>query len=105
LYSVRPARSADIPYLNAIELAAAQAFRLTPHAFVAAFPPLPRSELEAAQAAGRLWVAADGADLAVAFAIVRIVDGAAHLHELDVINASRCRRQSAGRSSSLLRRS
>jgi GNAT superfamily N-acetyltransferase len=84
LYSVRLAAAADIPHLNAIEIAAAQAFRLTPHAFVADFPPVPLAELEAAQSAGRLWVGADPADAPVAFAIVQIIDDAAHIHELDV---------------------
>jgi ribosomal protein S18 acetylase RimI-like enzyme len=83
-YTIRYARSDDLIYLNAIELAAAQAFRATRHAFVANFPPLPPAELQAAQSAGRLFVATDATDAPVAFAVVDLVDNAAHIHELDV---------------------
>jgi GNAT superfamily N-acetyltransferase len=83
-YTIRAARPSDLAQLNAIELAAAQIFRTTRHAFVADFPPVPLAELEAAQSAGRLWVGADPADAPVAFAIVQIIDGVAHVHELDV---------------------
>lgn len=40
--------------------------------------------LRVAQAAGRLWVAVGADDRAVGFALVREIDGLAHLEELDV---------------------
>ena len=41
--------------------------------------------IRAAQEAERLWVAADGEDSPVGFAMVREIDGYAHLHQLNVL--------------------
>lgn len=84
MYTIRTARQGDLAHLNAIELAAAQAFRVTPHAFVADMTPMPLAKLEAAQSAGRLWIAANASDTPVGFAMALVVDNAAHIHELDV---------------------
>jgi len=43
------------------------------------------SELAAHQRAGRVWVAADLDDRLVGFAVASVVDGGAHLEELDVV--------------------
>jgi GNAT superfamily N-acetyltransferase len=83
VYTVAPAERSDVPALPGIELAAARL--LAGHAP----EPLLRvatsvADLEASQAAGRLWVARAG-DAAVGFAHVTLREpGAAHLEELDV---------------------
>ena len=42
-------------------------------------------ELAAHQRAGRVWVSADPDDRLIAFAVASVVDGGAHLEELDVV--------------------
>ena len=82
-YTVAPAEPSDVPTLSGIELAAAR--------LLAGHAPERRlrettsvADLEASQAAGRLWVARAG-DAAVGFAHVTLREpGVAHLEELDV---------------------
>lgn len=83
-YTVRPARADDIAALPGIERAASQLFAAwgwDEDLLAGATPP---ETLRAALAAGRLWVAADADDRPVGFAVASIVDGRAHLDEIDV---------------------
>ncbi len=83
LYTIARARTADLPLLPAIELAAATL--LAGHAPEPVLTETtPREVLKAAQAHGHLWVAlAD--DIPVGFAHVEILDSTvAHLEEIDV---------------------
>ena len=84
-YAIRPATAEDLPLLPAIERGAARLFA-----------PFDAGETEdvdvsadlaltsAALAAGRLWVAVFGTRV-VGFALATIIDGEAHLHEMDVL--------------------
>jgi uncharacterized protein len=83
-FHIRTARSDDLPALPPIEREAAKAFAglgLIDHLLERT---LSLDELAEHQAAGRIWVAADSQDRPVGFAVVSLLDGAAHLEELDV---------------------
>jgi GNAT superfamily N-acetyltransferase len=82
-YTIAPAEPSDVPALPGIELAAARLLAgHAPEPVLAQATSL--ADLEAAQAAGRLWVARAG-DAAVGFAHVTLREpGVAHLEELDV---------------------
>lgn len=82
-YTVRPARDDDVPLLPAIDLAAAELFRDTPFAFVAADATSVES-LRAYHAQHLLWVVADSEDRPVGFAMARVVDDAVYLAELSI---------------------
>jgi GNAT superfamily N-acetyltransferase len=80
-YTVRPARPDDLPILPAIERAAAAQFRASP------YPALADAELASTAinlTREDVWVVVDAADQPVGFAMVRMLAGAAHVHELDV---------------------
>lgn len=83
MYEIRPAREQDVPYLAAIEVAAAAL--LEGHAPASVLSATTdESALRAAQDQGKLWVALDG-DAPVGFALVRDLEpGVIHLEELDV---------------------
>ena len=81
---IRPARSADLAFLSAIEISAGQRFVGTPMAFAAAHPPSPIDALEAALASASLWVATDAADAPVGFLFGEAVDGWFHVLEVSV---------------------
>lgn len=82
-YQIRLAELQDIPLLPEIERAAARLF-----AGLDLVQDLDDTrsieELERAQKAGRLWVAATASGQPVGFAMTIEVDGLAHLDELDV---------------------
>lgn len=82
--SVRLAREPDLDALAEIERAAAALFRRVgiDGAFLDATTPRP--DLEAACADGRLWVATIDDGAIAGFALVRHLDGAPHLEEIDV---------------------
>lgn len=83
-YMIRLAREAELACLQAIELAAARLFDGTgvlPEGDAAPTPPV---TLREGVHAGLLWVAADAADRPVGFALVRFVDAAPFLQEMDV---------------------
>ncbi|HEY4307456.1 MAG TPA: GNAT family N-acetyltransferase [Gemmatimonadaceae bacterium] len=82
-YAVRRACRADLPFLNEIELVAAQLLRgHAPKDVLSETTPL--HDFETACAAGLLWIAAVGAG-PVGFAQVKLLDtDSAHLDELDV---------------------
>lgn len=83
-FHIRTARADDLPALPPIERAAARLFvglGLIDHLLDRT---LSVDELADHQAAGRVWIAADADDRPVGFAVVSLLDGAAHLEELDV---------------------
>lgn len=83
MYSIIVARPGDIPFLAAIELAAARLLSgHAPESILNETTSL--EELSSAQRDGRLWVAV-AQDLPVGFAHVKILEPAvAHLEEIDV---------------------
>jgi GNAT superfamily N-acetyltransferase len=83
-YTVRLARADDLAHLNGIELAAARLFLETEFAFLATGGTLPTATLAEGLAAGLLWIAADGADRPVGFALGQLHGDTLHLHEIDV---------------------
>jgi GNAT superfamily N-acetyltransferase len=83
-YTVRLARADDLAHLNGIELAAARLFVGTEFATLAEGGTLPAAELDAGLAAGLLWIAADGADRPVGFALGHLHGDTLHLHEIDI---------------------
>ncbi len=84
-YSVRAARPRDVPTLPGIELRAATLFTDEDLPPELRHDATPESAFEAAAAEGRLWVAvSERDDTPIGFALARVVDGTAHLHELDV---------------------
>lgn len=83
-YRVRTARADDVDALPAIERAAAALFREVGLDAPWLDETSDAAELLAAQRVGRLWVAVDGADAPVGFAVWGPVDGTPHLEELDV---------------------
>ncbi|QLQ35109.1 GNAT family N-acetyltransferase [Micromonospora robiginosa] len=83
-HSSRIARPDELAEVQRIEVASGAPFREIGMARVADMPPLPREALAAGQRAGRLWVTVDPADRPIAFALVDLVDGAAHVQQLSV---------------------
>lgn len=83
-YRVRRALPVDPPRLPEIEAAAGQVFAEVGLAHIAAHAPTSIEDHEEARLAGRLWVVADEADVAVGFALLGEVDGQPHLEELAV---------------------
>lgn len=83
-FSIRPARLEDLPLLGPLELRAAERFRSSPHPDACDLPPFARPELERLQRAGTVWVAVNGSDEPIGFAIAGRLGDDAYLHELDV---------------------
>jgi ribosomal protein S18 acetylase RimI-like enzyme len=85
-YRLRPARADELDALTAIERAAAVRFREVGLEEVMASVVTPRAHLEAGLETGRLVVAATAPfGACVGFALVSVLDGDAHLEELDVL--------------------
>jgi GNAT superfamily N-acetyltransferase len=83
---IRPAVSSEIPALLAIEAAADGLFAGIGMAEVAeAGPPDWRTELERRVPAGHAWVAADAHDRPVAYLVLDVVDGCAHIVQVTVL--------------------
>jgi GNAT superfamily N-acetyltransferase len=82
-YKIRLADPQDIPLLPEIERAAGRLF-VGLELALDLDHTLPVEELQQAQKAGRLWVAAGLDGQPIGFAVAAIVDGLAHLDELDV---------------------
>ncbi|MFI2711511.1 GNAT family N-acetyltransferase [Micromonospora sp. NPDC018662] len=80
----RNARADELTEIQRIEVASGAPFREIGMHLVADMPPLPLAALAAGQRAGRLPVAVDAADRPIAFALVDLVDGAAHVQQLSV---------------------
>ena len=88
---IRRAEPRDLRRLQDIERAAGTAFRGIGMAAVADDDPPSLGTLEAYRARGRAWVASDdgaaggvGDDVAVAYLLVDVVDGAAHVEQVSV---------------------
>jgi len=83
-YTIRLTRADDIDSLPGIERAASQLFAAWGWDDDLLAGVTPPDVLRAALAVGRLWIAADADDRPVGFAMASIVDGRAHLDEIDV---------------------
>ncbi|MFD4374493.1 GNAT family N-acetyltransferase [Streptomyces sp. NPDC058486] len=81
---IRAAAPAELPLLQSIERAAGEPFRTLGMTAIADDEPLPLDVLEGYRAAGRAWVAVDGADRPVAYLLADTVDGAAHIEQVSV---------------------
>jgi predicted DCC family thiol-disulfide oxidoreductase YuxK/GNAT superfamily N-acetyltransferase len=82
---IRLARASELPDLQRIEREAGERFRglgLLDHLLDHS---LSLRELSEHQRAGRVWVAVDDVQGPVGFAVASVVDGHAHLEELDVV--------------------
>ena len=84
---IRPPRSDELEALRSIERDAGRAFAAIGMADIAADEPPTVAELEAARAAGRLFVAVDGTDRPVAYLVSAVVDGCAHVEQVSVASA------------------
>ena len=84
-YQVRAARPAEVELLPGIEARAGVAF--APFGLAGPFTTIvtPRADYARGCAAGRLWVAADADDRPVGFALGDLLEGHAHLEEMDVL--------------------
>jgi GNAT superfamily N-acetyltransferase len=89
---VRQARPEDVGRLQAIQLAAGNAFRDVGMPSVADSPPLPTESLTGYRRAGRAWVAADEYDEPVGFVVADVVDDRAHIEQVSVHPAHAGRR-------------
>jgi len=81
---IRSSRAGDGERLREIERLAGEQFRTVGLASVADDEPASVDELAGYAAAGRGWVVVDGTDEPVAYVIVDIVDGAAHIEQISV---------------------
>ena len=81
-YTIRLARADDFTSVLRIERAAAA--RFLEAGIVLPDDETPVAHLDEACSEGRFWVAVDADDRPVGFAFVDIVDGTAHLEEIDV---------------------
>ncbi|MFU8873724.1 GNAT family N-acetyltransferase [Micromonospora sp. SL4-19] len=80
----RIARADELTEVQRIEVDSGAPFREIGMADVADMPPLPLDVLADCQRAGRVLVAVDAGDRPVAFAVVDLVDGCAHVQQLSV---------------------
>ncbi|WP_370182826.1 GNAT family N-acetyltransferase [Rhodococcus wratislaviensis] len=81
---IRPAISTDLPVLQDIEIAAGAPFRDIGMDAVADDPPFTLDELTEYLQLECIWVAVDADDVPVAYALVAVVDGAAHIEQVSV---------------------
>ncbi len=81
---IRVAAEPDLPRLQAIERAAGAPFRDLGTAAIADDDPPPLDALRQFASAGRAWVAVDEHDVPVAYLLVDVVDGAAHIEQVSV---------------------
>jgi GNAT superfamily N-acetyltransferase len=81
---IRVARAGDLPVLRELERAAGASFRnLGMHA-VADDPPPSLAELAVFQHAGRAWVVVSDEDMPIAYLLLDVVDGNAHIEQVSV---------------------
>lgn len=81
---IRGARSADIPLMQEIEVAAGELFADLGMDLVAGDDPLPRATLGDFVDAGRCWVAVTDDGRPVGYLLVESVDGSAHIEQVSV---------------------
>lgn len=84
---IRPARREDLAALQDVERAAGALFRSAGMDVVADDDPLSIEQLALFQTAGRAWVVADEADRPVAYLVVGVVNGTAHIEQVSVAPA------------------
>ncbi|CAM00256.1 ribosomal protein S18 acetylase RimI-like enzyme [Saccharopolyspora erythraea NRRL 2338] len=80
---VRTAEPGELPRLQTVEIASGEPFREIGMPEIADSPPLPLDALTAYQRAGRAWVTVECGE-PVAFVVVELVDGAAHIAQISV---------------------
>ncbi|MCI2421612.1 GNAT family N-acetyltransferase [Saccharopolyspora sp. K220] len=80
---VRKVRESELGRLQEVEISSGIAFREVGMPEIADDPPLPRDVLATYQRAGRAWAAVD-ADELVAFVVVEVLDGSAHIGQISV---------------------
>jgi GNAT superfamily N-acetyltransferase len=81
---IRPPRPDELDALRALERDAGRAFAEVGMPEIARDDPPPVAELEAFRAAGRAWVAVDGAERPVAYLLSSVVDGCGHIDQVSV---------------------
>ena len=81
---IRLAKREELWLLNDLENAAAEIFRDTKYALEINQEPLSWKLLEQQQEQNLVWVAVNQSNCLLGFAVVLILDGLAHLHELSV---------------------
>lgn len=81
---IRLAHADDLLRLQDIERAAGEAFRALGMDSIADDEPLSIDELGAYVAGGRAWVSVDGLDYPLAYLLVDVVDGNAHVEQVSV---------------------
>jgi GNAT superfamily N-acetyltransferase len=81
---IRPAHSSDSIVIQAIERAAGELFRDIGMPDIADHPEPPIELLAEYQRAGRSWVVVDDADLPIAFVLVKLIDGFAHIEQVSI---------------------
>jgi GNAT superfamily N-acetyltransferase len=82
--AIRAARADDFVHLQEIELEAGRVFADVGMEAIAAADPFPVAVLADYAAAGRAWVAADAHDRPIAYVVVDLVDGNAHVEQVSV---------------------
>lgn len=82
--TIRPARLEDVPVLIKIERAASETFRTLSLDFVADDDPGSLEELAPYVHGERAFVATDASDFPIAYIILDVVDGAAHIEQVSV---------------------
>ncbi len=83
-YSIALSSKENLKAIPAIEVAAAATFAEADLPIEIRYRVTDQDVLEAARRNGRLWIATDRNDHVVGFSMLEIVDGVAHLDELDV---------------------
>jgi GNAT superfamily N-acetyltransferase len=81
---IRAARADDLPALRELERAAGASFRSLGMHAVADDPPLSLAELAVFQYAGRAWVVTDDGDMPIAYLLLDVIDGNAHIEQVSV---------------------
>lgn len=81
---IRSATASDLPILQEIEIAAGAPFRDVGMGPIADDPPPTIEELDEFLASGRVFIVADDANHPVAYALVALVDGYAHIEQISV---------------------
>ncbi|MGH9024535.1 MAG: GNAT family N-acetyltransferase [Acidimicrobiia bacterium] len=92
---VRPGVASDLISMQDIERSASERFREVGMPEIADDEPAPLAELQQYVVAGRAWVLTDADDRAVAYVLVDVIDGNAHIEQLSV--DSEHQRQGLGR--------
>ena len=82
--SIRPPRVEELEQLRGIERAAGAAFVDVGLPAIAAHEPSGVDVLDRYRAAGRAWVVADAGDEPLAYVLVDVVDGQAHVEQVSV---------------------